>query len=215
MKKIPAQNIGEAVFDVLYLLFAFIAGILIIAKSGGSAGIALFGAAAVVLGAGDSFHLVPRVAGGLSGHPNEKALGKGKLVTSVTMTLFYVLLYYAGALLFKWNVPVIMHIAVIGLAVVRIALCLCPQNGWTSEEPSYKWNIIRNIPFTLLGIVVLIAYAAGASGPLSLAWLAILLSFGFYIPVVLFAGKYPATGALMIPKTCAYIWLVAMGFGLV
>ena len=43
-------------------------------------------------------------------------------------------------------------------------------------------------------------------------WLAIVLSFGFYIPVVLFADAYPAVGALMLPKTCAYVWMVVMGY---
>jgi len=43
-------------------------------------------------------------------------------------------------------------------------------------------------------------------------WLAILLSFAFYIPVVLFAGTYPLVGMLMLPKTVCYVWIVAMGF---
>ncbi len=43
-------------------------------------------------------------------------------------------------------------------------------------------------------------------------WLAITLSFGFYIPVVLWADTIPAVGALMIPKTCAYVWIVVMGY---
>jgi hypothetical protein len=43
-------------------------------------------------------------------------------------------------------------------------------------------------------------------------WLAVALSFAFYIPVVLFADAVPAIGMLMIPKTCAYLWIVWMGF---
>ena len=31
-------------------------------------------------------------------------------------------------------------------------------------------------------------------------WLTIVLSFGFYIPVVLFADSMPIVGALMVPK---------------
>ena len=56
----------------------------------------LFGIMAVTLGAGDSFHLVPRALAlcttGLESYT--AALGIGKLITSVTMTAFYVLLYY-------------------------------------------------------------------------------------------------------------------------
>ena len=43
-------------------------------------------------------------------------------------------------------------------------------------------------------------------------WLTIVLSFAFYIPVVLFADTYPLIGMLMIPKTCAYVWTVLIGF---
>ena len=42
---------------------------------------------------------------------------------------------------------------------------------------------------------------------------AIAVSFGCYIPVVLFSKAVPAVGALMLPKTAAYVWMVWMGFG--
>lgn len=40
---------------------------------------------------------------------------------------------------------------------------------------------------------------------------AILISFGCYLPVTLLCKKYPKVGLLMIPKTCAYIWMIVMG----
>ena len=43
-------------------------------------------------------------------------------------------------------------------------------------------------------------------------WLTIALSFGFYIPVVLWSELYPMVGILMIPKTCAYVWAVLTGY---
>ena len=43
-------------------------------------------------------------------------------------------------------------------------------------------------------------------------WLTIVLSFGFYLPVVLWADAIPMVGMLMIPKTCAYVWTVAIGY---
>ncbi|MBO5702363.1 MAG: hypothetical protein J6S71_07985, partial [Clostridia bacterium] len=43
-------------------------------------------------------------------------------------------------------------------------------------------------------------------------WLTIVLSFAFYIPVVLWADSVPAIGFLMMPKTCAYVWTVLIGF---
>ena len=43
-------------------------------------------------------------------------------------------------------------------------------------------------------------------------WLTIVLSFGFYIPVILWANTVPMIGMLMIPKTCAYVWTVLIGY---
>lgn len=43
-------------------------------------------------------------------------------------------------------------------------------------------------------------------------WLTIVLSFGFYIPVVLWADTIPMIGMLMIPKTCTYVWTVLIGY---
>jgi len=43
-------------------------------------------------------------------------------------------------------------------------------------------------------------------------WLTIVLSFAFYIPVVLWADVSPMIGMLMIPKTCAYVWTVWIGY---
>ena len=43
-------------------------------------------------------------------------------------------------------------------------------------------------------------------------WLAVLLSFAFYIPVVLWSEVSPMIGMLMMPKTCMYVWAVAMGY---
>lgn len=40
----------------------------------------------------------------------------------------------------------------------------------------------------------------------------IFLSFAFYIPVVLWADVIPMIGMLMIPKTCAYVWTVVIGY---
>ena len=43
-------------------------------------------------------------------------------------------------------------------------------------------------------------------------WLTVVLSFACYLPVVLFADTVPAVGMLMIPKTCAYVWTVLIGY---
>lgn len=93
---------------------------------------------AVILGFGDSFHLIPRaVALCTTGLENfTAALGIGKLVTSVTMTIFYVMMYHVWRKRYDINGQNNLTAAVYILAVIRIALCLFPQNGWTEASPS-------------------------------------------------------------------------------
>lgn len=54
------QAIAETLFDVVYLVTVITLGIIMIRKSNGDRQYRLFGIMAVVLGLGDSFHLVPR-----------------------------------------------------------------------------------------------------------------------------------------------------------
>ena len=48
--------------------------------------------------------------------------------------------------------------------------------------------------------------------PFRFLWLAVVVSFACYIPVVLFADTVPAVAMLMLPETCAYVWAVLIGF---
>lgn len=212
------QAIAETLFDIVYLVSVITIGILMIRGSNGERQFRLYGWMAVILGAGDSFHLVPRaVALCTTGLENyTAALGIGKLVTSVTMTIFYVLLYYVWRQRYQVKGQSILTTAVYGLAIVRVALCLMPQNQWTSAEAPLSWGIYRNIPFTLLGLLVIVLFyrSAKAHGDQAFRWiwLTIVLSFGFYIPVVLWSDTIPLIGMLMIPKTCAYVWTVLIGY---
>lgn len=150
------QAIMETLFDAAYLVTVVTLGCIMV-KSAQDRETKLFGWMAVILGCGDAFHLVPRAwalcTDGLAAHA--AALGAGKFITSITMTIFYVILYHIGKRRYG------LHIRALTGAV----------------------------------------YA-----------LAIVLSFAFYVPVVLWADVVPLVGMLMIPKTCAYVWVVWMGF---
>ena len=87
--------IGESIFDVLYLFFAIGSGITLLVKSKGRTVIALFALMTLLLGAGDSFHLIPRVLNYWTDADYTAALGIGKLITSITMTVFYLLFEFA------------------------------------------------------------------------------------------------------------------------
>lgn len=212
------QAIVETLFDAVYLISVITIGVLMIRGSKGEGQFRLFGWMAVVLGAGDSFHLIPRaVALCTTGLENYTvALGVGKWITSVTMTVFYVLLYYVWRQRYRIRSQRALTLAVYVLAGARIALCMMPQNQWLSAESPLSWGIYRNIPFTLLGLLVIVLFCRSAKEHGDRAfrwmWLTIVLSFGFYIPVVLWADTVPVIGMLMIPKTCAYVWTVLIGY---
>lgn len=212
------QKFFETPFDILYLIFVISIGIAMICKSRGNRFFRLYGIMAVVLGAGDSFHLIPRVLAlcttGFASYT--VPLGLGKLITSITMTIFYILLYHLWCMRYQSEGRKKLTFWVYGLAVLRIILCLFPQNDWTSANPPLSWAIYRNIPFALLGLIIIVLFYQSAwkkkDSPFRWMWLAITLSFAFYIPVVLWAEVYPLVGMLMIPKTVAYVWIVLMGW---
>ncbi|MCM1194185.1 MAG: hypothetical protein NC389_17400 [Acetatifactor muris] len=212
------QAIMETLFDIVYLTLVITVGVRMMRGSRGEKQYFLFGLMAVILGTGDAFHLLPRAyALCTTGLENfTSALGIGKLVTSITMTLFYVLLYFVWRIRYRVQGGNILTASVCVLAAARIILCLFPQNEWTSADAPLVWGVYRNIPFVALGLLIIVLFFKKASEAkdrgFRFMWLAIVLSFGFYIPVVLFADTVPMIGMLMIPKTCAYVWMVLMGY---
>lgn len=212
------QAIGETLFDAIYLVLVISVGIKMIRESRGSSQYRLFGIMAVTLGCGDAFHLIPRAyalcTSGLENYVT--ALGIGKFITSVTMTVFYILLYYVWRNRYHVEGKNGLTAAVYLMAGLRIALCLFPQNRWTSADAPLSWGIYRNIPFAALGLLVILLFYKSTrehkDGEFRWMWLTIVLSFGLYIPVVLWADVFPAVGMLMIPKTCAYVWTVMIGY---
>ncbi len=212
------RAIIETVFDIFYLATVLTVGIRMIRSSKSGSQFKLFGLMAVVLGAGDSFHLVPRaLALCTTGLENYAVpLGLGKWITSITMTVFYVLLYYVWRKRYHVEGRKGLTIAVYVLSAARVLLCMMPQNQWLTNKTPLTWGILRNIPFALLGLLVIVLFYRSAKEHSDHAfrwmWLTIVLSFGFYIPVVLWAEVNPLIGMLMIPKTCAYVWTVLIGY---
>lgn len=210
MKLMPA--LPESIFDIGYLFFAVISGILLLIRSRGRKEIRLFGWMTLLLGCGDAFHLIPRVLNYWTDGDYTDALGIGKLITSITMTVFYLLMEYARRERYHVQGEKPLLITVWALSICRIALCCFPQNGWISEAPSLLWGILRNIPFAVLGVMTVVLWyrSAKQDKTFRLMWLAVSLSFLFYLPVVLFAQTVPLIGMLMLPKTCMYIWMIVM-----
>lgn len=212
------QAIFETIFDIVYLSTCVILGVKMIKESNGNKQYKLFGIMSITLGLGDAFHLVPRaIALNTTGLENFVGpLGIGKFITSITMTIFYIILYYVWRKRYNIKGKETLTISIYALAALRILLVLMPQNAWTSANPPLLWGILRNIPFALMGLIIIVLFYKSAKEHQDTVfknmYLTIVLSFGFYIPVVLWGDLNMFIGMLMIPKTLAYVWTILIGY---
>ena len=218
--KQKTMKIVETIFDLSYLLTVLISALLLYITSEGGNLRLQYALMALTLGVGDAFHLIPRICSmaNKKGRNYTVLLGAGKFIASITMTIFYIFLWEIGKVYYIFNANIYISTIIYGCALLRIILCILPQNRWQSANPPLKWGIIRNIPFLLLGMTVMIFYliaAINTGGSLAFIWLAIMISFTCYMPVVLFSKSHPKVGMLMLPKSCAYAAIVLMGFSLV
>ena len=213
-------DVMEAIFDAAYLIFDLIAGILFFVFSKGNPLFILYGVLTLTLCGGDAFHLIPRVIRTVRGSSDriKRQMGRGLQISSITMTVFYIILMYVWKYTFpELNAPVAVEAMIWISAIIRIIVCLFPQNNWTTENGNMKLSIIRNAVFAVTGIGVIILYAiSGNTNGYHMTRMvaAIIISFGCYLPVTLFSKTKPKVGLLMIPKTCAYMWIIVMGLQL-
>ncbi len=214
-------QIGEACFCIAYLVFDLIAALVFFMNANGRQSIILYGILTLVLGGGDAFHLVPRILRTFKGDSPKIQwwTGLGLLVSSITMTIFYVLLFYVWLSIFPdTSYPKALLVITWISALCRIALCLFPQNNWFKPEGNPRWGIYRNLPFAVTGACLVILFIiSGNTGGYGL-WqmpIAIIISFACYFPVVIWGKKKPMVGMLMMPKTLAYVWMIALGLSLI
>lgn len=114
----------------------------------------LYGILTLALCGGDAFHLVPRIKRAVWGSNEriKKQLGIGLQVSSITMTAFYIILMYIWKFTFpEYKVPVIIEAIIWISAIVRMVICLFPQNNWCTEEGNRTLSVIRNAVLQLLG----------------------------------------------------------------
>ena len=215
------MRIGESVFCIGYLIFDLIAGVIFL-TNGSEPLFLLYGIMTLLLGFGDAFHLVPRVIKHIKGESERVKwwMNFGLAVTSVTMTVFYIILLYIWRLQnISQSSRMISELAVVftgiiwSMALARIAICLMPQNDWFGDG-NKRLSLCRNIIFFIIGTaeIILFLIMGGAYG-ITMA-VCILLSFLFYLPVTLYAKENPKIGMLMIPKTVMYIIMIALGLAM-
>ena len=207
----------EPVFEIGYLLFALAAGVIFLVAYAGRRDqrFLLLGAMTLLLGIGDAFHLIPRMIGllgdGLENHTF--SLGLGKLITSVTMTVFYLIFYRFFLLYFEKKNTRILTIAFLCLALIRFVLIALPQNGWFRKDPSYLFAILRNLPFCLMGgLFIAISFLwARRDRYFRFTYLLVFFSFVFYMITVTLASEHTWAGMMMLPKTVCYVLILVCG----
>ena len=142
-------------------------------------------------------------------------VGLGVFSTSVTVTLFYALMLMIWRQRFDrpygW-----LGVLAFCAAIVRLGIMLLPQNEWSRIVSPQPWSSYRNAPLLVQGSVaaILILRDAARNHDRAFKWIGvmILISFAFYIPVILWVEKMPVIGMLMIPKTMTYVVMAWLGY---
>ena len=209
------QFMMETTFYVIYLIYICIIVILMLknmsnvnekeivtAKRIRLAFLALF--------IGDLGHVGARLIALFSGDVelNYIVLGIGTLFESVG--LIFVFMFYTDAWRLHFNhKKSLLFKILIGVGIVGLIIFVFPQNQWTAQTAPYEWQVIRNIPWVLQGIVlsVLIFRDAKAADDKKLVRIGIYIfaSFFFYTPVLFFGELAPMLGMLMIIGTIIYM----------
>lgn len=185
----------------------------------------LFITAFILLGIGDLGHVGLRALAFLQGQAIAEAqpgdtsmlVGIGSISTGVMVTLFYIVMAIIWRRRFKkpygW-----FGILIILAGFVRLVMLALPQNQWSLIIPPQPWSLYRNIPLIIqgLGVAFLMLRDAIQTNDRLFRWvgISILLSFAFYLPVILFVQQQPLVGLLMIPKTIAYLAIAALAYNL-
>lgn len=206
------MHLMEPLFNLAYLGVVITLGVRLLFERKRDAKV--YGVMAILLGLGDAFHLIPRIVSHLTEGGFERyvaALSWGEFVTSITMTVFYLLFYdyYCNR---SGDTDRKKRVLLYALAAVRIVLTALPQNLWGTKG-SYLFGILRNLPFAAMGLLLILwTWKYRQKEGLRHTSLLIAVSFLCYLPVVVGARFVPVLGALMIPKTVAYVLLVAVGY---
>jgi hypothetical protein len=177
-----------------------------------------------LLALGDTGHVGFRVLayalGGLESSLNLGGLeiglvGLGALSTAITVTFFYVLVLFIWQERFDQSLGWFGGL-LIASAAVRLVVMALPGNQWNSVVPPQPISLVRNLFLTIsgLGVAYLILRDAARANDRVFTWIgiSILVSYAFYIPVILFVQVAPMVGMLMIPKTLAYVAIALIAY---
>ena len=204
----------ETLCDILYLLIMIALSVNLLLKDGfgnpESRIYHLAGFMVVILILGDSFRFIPRITSFFIKDSDNVELvqDKGKIISSIVITLFYVFLWSLGIIIFSAQISFFYTILVYILAVIRIVLCLISQK----YSKDSLWDIYRNLPFVFLVFVVGLLFFFYRYKIFSLvyAWVAIYFSLIFSMVVLFLSTKTERVGFWVIMRNLSLIWLISM-----
>lgn len=204
----------ETLCDILYLLIMIALSVNLLLKDGfgnpESRTYHLAGFMVVILILGDSFRFIPRITSFFIKDSDnvEFVQDKGKIISLIVITLFYVFLWSLGLIIFSAQISVFYTILVYILAVIRIVLCLISQK----YSKDSLWDIYRNLPFVFLVFVVGLLFFFYRYKIFSLvyAWVAIYFSLIFSMVVLFLSTKTERVGFWVIMRNLSLIWLISM-----
>lgn len=166
------------------------------------------------------FRVLALVLGGaestvsIAGYPM-RWISLGTLGTTVTVTIFYVLILVIWRQRFQKDYGW-FGIFLFTAAIIRLVMMMLPVNEWNASIPPQPWATYRNIPLMVqgLGVAFLILRDANREKDRAFTQIGymILVSYAFFIPVILFVQKNPLIGMLMIPKTLAYVAIAIIAY---
>lgn len=221
--------ISETVFNVVYLFVVWFLVILMAVrlpkiKSKNKPVASLILLAFILLAAGDSGHVGFRVAAHLMGDLNKQVsvfgspmslIGIGMMTTAYTVTLFYMVFVWVWQERFDKKANGFTWF-LLAVGVARLIFMALPANDWGNLVPPQPVSIYRNLFLIVqgLGLIGLLLSEAYKNNDLPFKWIGwmIVVSYAFYIPVILFAQEIPTIGLLMIPKTCAYVAIAVFAY---
>jgi len=216
------QILMEIMFNLIYLAFIWIIVILMTSKIGrlSSEGKSIplrFLLAFFLLALGDSGHVGFRILGYLNGglEMNSMLVGLGALSTSITITFFYMILLDIWRIQFAKDKDLIYYSLMV-MGLIRFIIMVFPQNEWGNLVAPVEWSLMRNVPLAIIGIAT--AFFMIRDGMREKNSLfknfgyCVVVSYAFYIPVILLVSTIPMIGMLMIPKTMAYMAMAFLAY---
>ena len=203
----------ETLCDILYLLIMIALSVNLLLKDGfgnpESRTYHLAGFMVVILILGDSFRFIPRITSFFIKDSDNVELvqDKGKIISSIVITFFYVFLWSLGSIIFVTNVSLVYTFLVYILAIIRICLCFV-----SNKNHSVGWDVVKNLPFVLLVFVVGLLFFFYRYKIFSLvyAWVAIYFSLIFSMVVVFLSAKTERVGFWVILRNLSFVWLISM-----